>query len=208
MKTYNLYNMISRFYDKAVSSPFLRRVRSQEKDTLSQILKEHILPSDIVLEIGAGTGDYTILLVEISRKITAVEFSSGMMKQLRNKISRTDRICFEKKDARKIKSFDGFDIIVGIGIAEHINLFKVLSVFQGSNARLAVFTIPTKTYSGRCMRLFYNLFGVPCRLYEKKEIYSKLSIYKELDVRIYDINDRKYCKPHTKVVVIKRQPGN
>ncbi len=203
MKTYKLYDLISGIYDRCLISGPLRKTRLQEKKVVLSLLQENISSEDNVIELGAGTGYYTHFLGDISRKITAVDLSYGMISHLTKKLDKTDNVRLEVKDINSIASFDGYDAVVGIGIAEHIDMFKLVSTFQKSDTSKAVFTFPTKCLNGYCMKFFYNLFGVSCKLYDERDISDKLDNYNGLAAHIYNIGNG-FLKHHTKTIFIEK----
>lgn len=56
----------------------------------SIVEKAHIKPTDVVLEIGPGTGNLTVKLLEIAKKVVAVEFDPRMVVELTKRTSNTE----------------------------------------------------------------------------------------------------------------------
>lgn len=62
----------------------------------SIVRKSAILPTDTVLEIGPGTGNLTLKLLEASQKVIAVEIDKRMVEVLHRRVAEhqlEDRIC-------------------------------------------------------------------------------------------------------------------
>ncbi len=55
----------------------------------SIIDKSGIKPSDTVLEIGPGTGNLTVKLLEAAKKVVAVEFDPRMIAELQKRVAGT-----------------------------------------------------------------------------------------------------------------------
>ena len=56
--------------------------------------KADIRPSDVVLEIGPGTGNLTVNLLERARKVVAVELDRRMVREVLKRVEGTE---YEKK---------------------------------------------------------------------------------------------------------------
>jgi SAM-dependent methyltransferase len=62
------------------------REKSKEKpDVLLDFVRQSLQPSDTVLDVGAGTGRWTILLAQKVKRVTAVEPAAAMLEILREK---------------------------------------------------------------------------------------------------------------------------
>jgi len=95
------------------------------------VTKAAIHPTDVVLEIGPGTGNVTIPLLEKSKKVVAIEYDARMVREVLKRVEGTP---FEKKlkvlqgDAIK-SSWPFFDVMVA-NIPYQISsglVFKLLS---------------------------------------------------------------------------------
>ncbi|KAL0543384.1 hypothetical protein IC582_018480 [Cucumis melo] len=80
----------------------------------SIVRKSAILPTDTVLEIGPGTGNLTLKLLEASQKVIAVEIDKRMVEVLHRRVAEhqlEDRICVICQDALKCE-LPHFDLVV------------------------------------------------------------------------------------------------
>lgn len=80
----------------------------------SIVRRAELKPGDTVLEIGPGTGNLTLKLLEVSRKVVAVEIDGRMVDALRKRVAdrgSEDRLTVIQKDALKTE-FPPFDIVV------------------------------------------------------------------------------------------------
>ncbi|KAK2990446.1 hypothetical protein RJ640_011194 [Escallonia rubra] len=78
------------------------------------VRKSDIKPTDTVLEIGPGTGNLTVKLLEVARKVVAVEIDKRMVEVLQNRVKASafeDRLTVLCKDALKTE-FPHFDLVV------------------------------------------------------------------------------------------------
>jgi malonyl-CoA O-methyltransferase len=74
-----------------------------------------------VLELGCGTGRHTRRLVDGGARVTAVDFSSGMLARARAEIA-SDMVTFVEHDLQKALPFEraGFDLVLSCLVLEHI----------------------------------------------------------------------------------------
>ncbi|KAK3032288.1 hypothetical protein RJ639_036245 [Escallonia herrerae] len=78
------------------------------------VRKSDIKTTDTVLEIGPGTGNLTVKLLEVARKVVAVEIDKRMVEVLHNRVKASafeDRLTVLCKDALKTE-FPHFDLVV------------------------------------------------------------------------------------------------
>lgn len=74
-------------YDRRLCGPVVGRIRGSECDTLLGLMDETLLPDDRVLEIGPGTGYYTVHLARRAAHVTAVEQSAQMTPLLEGRLA-------------------------------------------------------------------------------------------------------------------------
>ena len=74
-----------------------------------------------VLDLGCGTGRHALWLAEAGAKVTAVDFSHGMLAEARSKSS-ADGVCFVQHDLHDPLPFtaDEFDAVVSGLVLEHL----------------------------------------------------------------------------------------
>lgn len=128
------YDFIAGSYDSERSARRLSPAAAAEsalfeKNYLPLISRDHR-----VLEIGAGTGIYTIPLARRCREITAIELSQNMVTVLKNKASREglSNIIFMNRDISDITPADQYDSVCAFSSFEYItdlgNLIRNLSM--------------------------------------------------------------------------------
>ncbi|XP_016446877.1 ribosomal RNA small subunit methyltransferase, mitochondrial-like isoform X1 [Nicotiana tabacum] len=80
----------------------------------SIVQKSNILPTDTVLEIGPGTGNLTLKLLEVAEKVIAIEIDKRMVEILHKRVSERglqDRLTVFCQDALRTE-FPKFDLMV------------------------------------------------------------------------------------------------
>lgn len=117
-------------YDEAASdwdcqvlgSPFYLN----ERQLAFELLDQHIgtaKPGQTVLDVGCGTGEYTLRLLEQGYAVTALDISPEMLRLTRAKAHRyKERLSLVQVDANDLRGLQGpYDYIVSFGsVVNHI----------------------------------------------------------------------------------------
>ena len=115
------YDRWSRTYDTDANTT---------RDLDAEVLRRSSLAIDgrDVLELGCGTGKNTVWLAERARRITAMDFSPGMLEVAHGRIP-PDRVTLIQHDVRERWPFEdaSFDLVVGNLLLEHLQ--NVATVF-------------------------------------------------------------------------------
>lgn len=103
-------------------------VRFPEKQIVLDAFAAILQPEQTMLEIGAGTGRFTVLAAPLVRHITAVDISQNMLRQLADKMEkeRLRNISLIHGDFMDIDFSVRFDIIVSFSAIEYIKDKKAL----------------------------------------------------------------------------------
>jgi ubiquinone/menaquinone biosynthesis C-methylase UbiE len=114
MKIRQAYDAWAKTYDQD---------RNLTRDLDALVVKKVLsgLRPKAALELGCGTGKNTLLLARISRKVRALDFSSGMIAQAKEKVS-ADHVAFTPADISKrwpVES-SSMDLAVCNLVLEHI----------------------------------------------------------------------------------------
>jgi ubiquinone/menaquinone biosynthesis C-methylase UbiE len=167
------YNNWASIYDTAEN-----KTRDLEAKALIEIFAKSNFIN--VLEIGCGTGKNTEWLMKISKQVTSVDFSEGMIEKAKEKI-KSKNVIFKKFDIRDNWDFENnkFDLITCSLILEHIeNLDFVFNRVSENLTDGGLFYIgelhPFKQYSGSKAR-FDNANGtvvLDCYLHNISDFYE------------------------------------
>jgi peptidoglycan/xylan/chitin deacetylase (PgdA/CDA1 family)/ubiquinone/menaquinone biosynthesis C-methylase UbiE len=79
------YDAIAGSYDDEQQGTLIAISRKPEHDTVTKRLHDFVRPSDSILEIGPGTGMYTLELARLAQEVTAVDVSGRMLNVLEHK---------------------------------------------------------------------------------------------------------------------------
>ncbi|XP_074302633.1 ribosomal RNA small subunit methyltransferase-like [Silene latifolia] len=141
----------------------------------SIVQKAGIKPTDVILEIGPGTGNLTKKLIEAGKKVVAVELDSRMVLELQRRFQGTplsNRLQVIQGDVLKC-DLPYFDICVA-NIPYQISsplVFKLLDVNQRQNFRCAII-------------MFQREFAMRLVAQPGDKLYCRLSVNTQLLTRV------------------------
>jgi len=153
-------------YERLLKVPFASQIRQAETTLLSSLFHGNLNKDDIVLEIGAGTGYYTLTIASLVKHLIAIEPAKGMAQQLREKIdlNHITNIELHEKYFEQFESASGFDHVIAIGVLDYITNPGVFIQRCLSYAKKKfIFTTPQKGL----WTLFYKMGA----LFEQTHIY-------------------------------------
>ncbi len=108
-------------YDEEGRLVKLRRGQVEYATTM-QYIHKYLRPGDKILEIGAGTGRYSITLAQEGYDVTAVELTEHNLNILRSKITPDMRITALQGNALDLSTFadESFDMTLSLGPMYHL----------------------------------------------------------------------------------------
>jgi len=157
---------VERFYDSHASgyegkfqSPTVAKVKRMEEEGVLEFLFEHLPPSSgapRLLELGCGTGLFTLPVAAKGYEVTAVDISEGMLGELGAKLEAESlaNVRLRKTDVEELSPDDGgYDGVYGIGLLEYLDdpgrtVAKAAELLRPGG--VAVFTGPTLSVNGLC----------------------------------------------------------
>lgn len=84
---------------------------------IAREIQNYVSENDVVLECACGTGLLTVSMASKCKKITATDYSEGMLKQCARKTSRFSNVCIEKQSILDLPYEDNsFDIVVAANV--------------------------------------------------------------------------------------------
>ncbi|VVB18344.1 unnamed protein product [Arabis nemorensis] len=136
---------------------FLHKSKGQHLLTNTRILdaivrSSDIRPTDTVLEIGPGTGNLTMKLLEAAQNVVAVELDKRMVEILRKRVSDhgfEDKLTIIQKDVLKT-DFPPFDLVVA-NIPYNISSPLIAKLVYGSNTFRTATLLLQKEFSRRLL---------------------------------------------------------
>ena len=149
--------IISGFYNQVDEDSRLQRSRHGQLEyaVTMHYIHRFIKPGDKVLEIGAGTGRYSIALAKEGMEVTAVELMESNLDILRRNSRGMDHIRSYQGDAADLSRFDDqtFDMTLVLGPLYH--LYEAEDVHRAIDEAVRV-----TRKNGIVMFAFLSVFGI------------------------------------------------
>jgi ubiquinone/menaquinone biosynthesis C-methylase UbiE len=126
-------------------------VRRPEKEVVLRAFDELLRPEQDVLEIGAGTGRFTVLVAPRVRHVTAVDLSANMLRQLADKMEKQKIENIERVhgDFVRLDLARRFDLIISFSAIEYVKdqeaLFSKMAGLLKPGGQLLL-TTPHRTF--------------------------------------------------------------
>ena len=130
-------------YESKFALPLAERIKRAEEEAILAFLFEHLPPEGRLLELGCGTGLFTLPVAARGYEITAVDISSKMLDELRRKLEAAPgrgssrgrpehpvdtcpsppagTVSLVKADVEDLPPLGPFDGVYGIGLLEYLS---------------------------------------------------------------------------------------
>jgi cyclopropane fatty-acyl-phospholipid synthase-like methyltransferase len=176
-----LKNKAAEAYDKHLSLPIIKTVREQESRAINDLFEKYLGKDDNVLEIGAGTGYYSMNIALRVRSLIALEPSTAMSNFLEKKITAegAGNISIINSSFEDYKSQSKFDYVVAIGVLDYVEDWKnFLERCLGLAEKTVIFTAPQKgIWSAICVLASRVEQKIKIHRHTKKQLENYLSDY-------------------------------
>ena len=139
---------IAAFYDQGVEAEDARLEEHQlEYDLTWRYLARYLPLTGSILEIGAGTGRYTLELCRRGYAVTAVDLSAALLERCQQRLKTEQlhsQVQFVVADARDLSAVPttAFDAVLLMGPLMGRNSTKAKNWMDGSPLRLIAYHIP------------------------------------------------------------------
>ncbi len=158
----NPYHRAAGFYDLNLSLPVISSIRRQEARAVADLVSAYANPQGRALEIGPGTGFYTIKLARLFGEVMAVEDSSTMAGLLQEKLNGAGvtNVTIANCDFMSRPMEGRFDVAVAIGVLDYVSDPATFVARMCAAAdRAAIFTTPHRGLWGKCFVAANRLRG-------------------------------------------------
>lgn len=149
-----------RFFERYFETPLGGTIRSREEEPVYDFVGAMLEPHHSVLEVGCGTGNYTVPVAQRCAEVLAIDSSPEMLQYLRERLLREGlsnvEVRLEKLPdglGTKPGGFDGVMIIGVLNYAEDLeeSLRALVSVLKPGG--WIIFNAPVPTIEGRLYAL-------------------------------------------------------
>lgn len=171
--TNNPFHTTAAGYDQHLSRPFISRIRRQEAQAVRELISAHAGPGDTALEVGPGTGFYTMMLAERVRRVTAIEDSRTMAEILSRRLEAegVENVSVRHADFLTFADDEAFDVVMAIGVLDYIPEPVAFVTRMCELARKAVIlTVPQRGLWGACFAVSNRLRGISVFCYRDASV--------------------------------------
>lgn len=140
-------------------TPYGRRIRAHEEHVVFGALESVLLPNQRVMELGSGTGHYTVRLAREVGQVVGLDASPAMVQFLEQRVRRegiTNVVAEEGVVPRPYTGPDGFDGLVAVGVLNYVPHLDEALRWVRQRLRpggFTVFTVPSAGPTGHLSRL-------------------------------------------------------
>lgn len=172
----DFYDSLAADYDAEQEAENFRFVREPEKALIRYFFEHENFADSSILEIGAGTGRFSLTLAAACRSYTAVDLSPAMLEQLRKKAegARLTNITCIEGDFLQVPLHERFDYIVSFTAIEYIRnkkaLFNKMAYLLKPGGTLFI------TTTHKSFIRFWGCFGNYFRQHIFMNMYSKREV--------------------------------
>jgi ubiquinone/menaquinone biosynthesis C-methylase UbiE len=115
-----IFDLEARSYDEWYNQPLGKFVDEVETSAIFELLKP--MPNENILDVGCGTGNYSVMLAKLGCKVTGIDVSTEMLKVAREK---AEKLClnvnFINCDAQDLPfESNFFDAVLSVATFEFI----------------------------------------------------------------------------------------
>ena len=167
--------------------PVIRSIRAAEDNAIIGVFQKFVRPIDSILEIGAGTGYYTMRFASAAKKLTAVDSNLSMVRHLKSKVERnkSSNIDIVSGDFLNYNGVSTYDWVIALGVLEYQkNPSEFLDRLISFSHKWILVTFPTPGAWGQIYRTASRLQGTRINLFSKSDIRNR---YRSSIVHMEDV---------------------
>jgi SAM-dependent methyltransferase len=153
MNDNNPYRRAARGYDACLRLPIISLLRRDEQRVVNERLARYGDPAATALEIGPGTGCYTLTLSRLFGEVVAVEDSAEMAGLLRRRLEAKGigNVSIVPGDFRSLAGVASCDVAAAIGVLDYIaDPVAFVGRMCEVARRAVVVTVPRRGLFGAC----------------------------------------------------------
>ena len=149
----NPYYRGAQLYEANLRLPVVSRIRRDEARVVGDLIARYADASGRALEIGPGTGFYTLALARSFKEVVAIEDAPQMVTILREKLATAGarNVRIEQGDFRQLALDGEFDVALAIGVLDYIaEPTEFVAKMCAAARRAVILTVPQRGLLGRC----------------------------------------------------------
>ena len=123
MNANNPYHRGAGLYEIKLALPFISTIRRQEARAVGELIRRYSDRQGRALEVGPGTGFYTLALARAFGEVVAVEDSSTMARMLTERLAAAGarNVTVVNHDFLALPLDGGFDVAAAIGVLDYVD---------------------------------------------------------------------------------------
>ncbi len=176
-------------YDIYIHVPVISKIRKDERKMLNFLVDNHLGENDSVLEIGCGTGYYTIYAAQRCNDVTAIDLSAKMIRIANKKIQKKgiENVRLMTGDFSKVNFGRKFDKVLCIGVLDYMkDASSFLKRCNDISNGAMIITAPNKSMFSRMPSLLSKIGRHEFKYYTKDELKNSLLKAGFRDVHVYE----------------------
>jgi SAM-dependent methyltransferase len=153
MRDNNPFHRTAARYDRQLRRPVISALRRQEAEAVRELIAAYARKEDTALEIGPGTGFYTLMLAPRVRHVTAIEDAPGMAGLLSGKLAQAgiENVTVLNQDFRTHHAAQPYDLTMAIGVLDYVpDPQGFIARMCAVTRKAVIFTVPQRGLWGTC----------------------------------------------------------
>lgn len=153
MNSNNPYHRGAGLYELNLALPVISAIRRQEARAVGDLIAHYSQPGGRALEVGPGTGFYTLALARAFGEVVAVEDSPIMAGILAQRLATAGvrNVTVANGDFLALPLDDPFDVAVAIGVLDYIaDPVAFVAKMCAAARRAVIITVPQRGLWGAC----------------------------------------------------------
>ncbi len=170
MNLNNPYRRGARLYELNLALPVISTIRRQEARAVADLIRRYADPGGRALEIGPGTGFYTMALARAFGQVVAVEDSATMAGIVRARLAAAgaDNVTVVNGDFLGLPVDGDFDVAAAIGVLDYVaDPAAFIARMCRAVRRAVIITTPQRGLLGACFAAAGRLRGIRVYRYQR-----------------------------------------
>lgn len=185
--------------------PFLRRLRREESQAIHLLFDNYLASDNRVLEIGAGTGYYTLGIASKVKSLTALEPSGEMISALQNKTEKLgiDNVRIVKNNLFDYRAEEMYDWAIAIGVLDYIEDWEHFLDKSLNLSPNLILTFPQRGLWSLIYMLLSRFNGTKIYRYTKRQLSD---YFKNCVLEVVETGFKtRFTAGHTLVIVVRKK---
>lgn len=175
MSANNPYGRGARWYDLNLALPLVSTLRRQEHRAVGELISRYAEPQGRAIEVGPGTGFYTLAAASAFGEVVAVEESAQMTELLTGRLQAAEmrNVTVLNRNFLALGVEGDFDVALAIGVLDYIaDPRRFVAKLCAAARRAVILTAPQRGLWGDCFAAAARLRGITVYRYRPADVSS------------------------------------